>query len=111
MKIRAIAAVALSLGLAGCSAATGWSPTQAITDVATTTAVKTRLAKDARIGTLTGIGVHTTDDLVTLTGTVADEAERQHIGGLARQVAGDNKVVNNLRVEQAPAASGRGQKE
>jgi len=31
--------------------------------------------------------------MVTLTGTVADETERQRIAEIARQIAGDNKLV------------------
>jgi osmotically-inducible protein OsmY len=46
--------------------------------------------------------------MVTLTGTVADETERQRIAEIARQIAGDNKLVDALTVAGSPAAAPRG---
>lgn len=83
---------------------------QLVNDSHMTTSIKTRLAMDAHPSTLTGIGVHTTDDVVRLTGTVADEAERQRVETIARSLAGDNRVVSELRVEGAPSAAPRAQK-
>src|SRR6185503_8503357 len=74
-SIAALAAVAVALG--GCGTVPVNPIAQFIDDSATTTAVKTRLATECNIGSLTGIGVSTRDDVVRLTGTVATQAERQ----------------------------------
>ena len=78
ISIAVIAAIAVAL--AGCSTF-GIDPEQVLSDAAMTTAIKSRLAKDERLSTLTDIGVSTTDDMVTVRGTVADETERQRIDG------------------------------
>jgi len=80
------------LALAGCTAGMRLSAEQVLSDAAMTT-IKSKLAREERLGTITDIGVSTTDDMVTLTGTVADETERQRIAEIARQIAGDNKLV------------------
>jgi osmotically-inducible protein OsmY len=93
---------AVTLALTGC--ATVHDPiVQFYNDSSTTAAIKTRLALD-RPGSITAIGVDTTDDMVRLTGTVASEAERRQVEAVARDVAGDNRVINELRVAgSAPA--------
>ena len=91
---------AIALALSGCSATE-----QLLSDAAMTTAIKTRLANEEGIGTLTDINVTTTDDLVTVSGTVADETERQRIAEIARKIAGDNKFVDALRVPGSPSAA------
>jgi osmotically-inducible protein OsmY len=96
-----------ALALAGCSTMT--DPfVQLVNDSTMTTEIKTRLATDAHLSTLTQIGVHTSDDMVRLTGTVADEAERQRVETIARRIAGDNRVTSELQVG-APSASARAQ--
>jgi osmotically-inducible protein OsmY len=99
-----------TLALAGCSSLTE-SLVQLTNDASMTTAIKTRLATDTRVRSLTGIGVTTDEDQVRLTGTVADEAERQRVETIARGLAGDNRVVSTLRVAGDAAASPRAQKE
>jgi osmotically-inducible protein OsmY len=99
-----------TLALAGCSSLTE-SFVQVANDTSMTTAIKTRLATDTGVGSLTGIGVTTDDDQVRLTGTVADEAERRRVETIARRLAGDNRVVSELRVAGDAAASPRAQKE
>jgi osmotically-inducible protein OsmY len=84
---------------------------QLVNDSHMTTSIKSRLATDARLGTLTAVGVHTSDDVVRLTGTVGDEAERQQVESIARSLAGDNRVVSELQVAGAPPATGRAQKQ
>jgi osmotically-inducible protein OsmY len=84
---------------------------QLVNDTHMTTSIKTRLATDAHLSTLTAVGVHTSDDLVRLTGTVADEGERQRVESIARSLAGDNRVVSELQVADAPSAATRAQKQ
>jgi hypothetical protein len=43
--------------------------------------------------------------MVTVSATVADETERQRIAEIARQIAGDNKFVDPLRVVGSPSAA------
>jgi osmotically-inducible protein OsmY len=98
-----------ALALTGCGTMTE-SFVQVVNDTSMTTEIKTRLAKEARLSTLTAIGVHTTDDIVRLTGTVADEDERRRVETIARRTAGDNRVVSELQVATAPSAAPRAQK-
>ena len=99
-----------ALALSGCT--TMSEPfVQLVNDSSMTTAIKARLATDTRLSTLTGIGVHTSDDLVRLTGTVADDAERRHVETIARRLAGDNRVISELQVAGGTSASPRAQKE
>jgi osmotically-inducible protein OsmY len=74
-----------------------------VNDVTTTSTIKTRLARMQGMSTMTQVRVTTRDDMVYLTGTVADEAERKRIDAIARDVAGDNRVVNNLAVTRGAA--------
>jgi osmotically-inducible protein OsmY len=107
---RFLGVLAATLALTGCTSLR--EPiVQFLHDSSTTTAIKTRLAMDGRPSTLARIGVETTDDMVRLTGTVADEAERRHVETIARNVAGDNRVINELTVDGNPAAAPRAQKE
>lgn len=94
--------VAIVLALSGCTATE-----QLLSDAAMTTAIKSKLANEEGIGTLADISVDTTDDLVTVSGTVADETERQRIAEIARKIAGDNKFVDALRVVGSPSAAPR----
>jgi len=99
---RSTLVVAIVLALSGCTATE-----QLLSDAAMTTAIKTKLANAEGIGTLSDISVDTTDDLVTVSGTVADETERQRIAEIARKIAGDNKFVDALRVVGSPSAAPR----
>ena len=99
----ALAAVAIAL--TGCGTMSVNPIAQFIDDTGTTTAIKTRLATEGNIGSLTGIGVSTRDDVVRLTGTVADESERARVESIARRVAGDNRVVSELTVANGVSAS------
>ena len=103
-----IPVIALALALAGCTAGMRLSTEQVLRDAAMTIAIKSKLAREERFGAITDIGVSTTDDMVTLTGTVADETERQRIAEIARQIAGDNKLVDATTVAGSPAAAPRG---
>ena len=58
------------LALTGCAMTEPF--VQLVNDSHMTTSIKTRLATDAHLSTLTGVGVHTSNDVVRLTGTVAD---------------------------------------
>jgi len=104
-RLRSIAAlVAVTVTVAGCGTMSVNPIVQYLDDTGTTTAIKTQLATQ-NFRSLTGIGVHTRDDVVYLTGSVADDSERQRVETIARRVAGDNRVVSELRVSSAASAS------
>jgi hyperosmotically inducible protein len=100
----------IALTVAGCGTMSVSPIAQFLDDTATTTAIKTRLATDAGVGSLAGIGVQTSDDFVHLTGTVSDAAERERIETIARRIAGDNRVVSDLHVANSVPASPSAQK-
>lgn len=95
----------LVVTLSGCGYVTSRSAGQIVNDVALTTQVKSRLATTEGMGTLTRISVDTQDDWVTLTGEVPDDETWKRIDRMVRQIAGDNRVHNQLTVEGRTQAS------
>ncbi len=91
--------------LGGCASFSEFSPGQLANDVTTTTTVKSRLVGALGMETLTRIGVRTKDDMVYLTGTVPDEATRTRVDAIVREIAGDNRVTNELTVPGVKAAA------
>jgi hypothetical protein len=88
---------ALLLGLPGASYAS--QPVGGvIDDTVITTTVKTELAKDVRLGTLTGIEVNTTQGVVTLAGKVHNSQEKALVEQKVRSVKGVVKVNNELQI-------------
>jgi len=75
------------------------------TDAEITTAVKSKLLGDTKVGGLK-IDVDTNNGVVTLTGPVNTVAERNEAVRLAKTTAGVKSVVNKLKVE-ATGTSGR----
>jgi len=107
MARRTFLGVALiTLALGGCSAA-AQGFVQTVNDSVLTSTVKSRLASAEGIDTLTGVSVRTQDDMVFLGGTVPDADTRARIDTLVRDIAGHNRVTNELRVRGAPAAARR----
>jgi hyperosmotically inducible protein len=82
---------------------------EVVTDAAITSAVKTKLLGDSKVGGLK-IDVDTTDGVVTLSGTVASAAERSEAVRLARTTSGVKSVKNNLVLDTA-ATTGRTDKD
>jgi len=91
-----VVAVAL---LTGCSLVTGQPAGRVLNDVTMTARVKGRLARTEGLRTLTGVQVRTDNDMVSLTGRVADAATRDRIDSLVRNLAGHNRVKNQLATE------------
>ena len=67
-------------------------------DTLITTTVKAELAKDVRLGTLTGIEVNTTQGVVTLAGKVHNSEEKALVEQKVRSVEGVVKVNNMLQI-------------
>ena len=96
-----VAVVMAVMILVGCSAMTGQqSPGAAVSDSAITTKVKSNLLADSVVGTL-AIDVDTTDGVVSLSGIVASEQERQRAIQAARGIDGVKRVdANNLVIKR-----------
>ena len=70
-----------------------------IDDTAITTAVKTHLATDGPLKTMTQISVKTVENTVYLSGVAATPQDKQRAEEIARQVEGVHSVVNNIVVQ------------
>jgi len=91
-------ALALSLGvLAGCSHTPGRTDPQIASDV------QNKIYSDAAVQSR-GISVHAANGVVTLTGDVSSDAERNAAANDAGAIDGVKTVINNLQVQQAQAA-------
>jgi hyperosmotically inducible protein len=92
----------LSFALAsGCTAITGKTAGTNIDDATITASVKTNLASERGMQTLTAVDVDTNQGTVSLNGVVESQAAKQRAADIARQTAGVTRVVNNLQVAQA----------
>jgi hyperosmotically inducible protein len=80
-----------------------------MTDAEITSAVKTKLLADSKVGGLK-IDVDTDHGVVTLTGPVHSTAERAEALRLAKNTMGVKRVVNKLELETA-ATSGKSDKD
>jgi osmotically-inducible protein OsmY len=78
---------------------------EVVTDAEITSAVKTKLLADTKVGGLK-IDVDTKNGVVTLTGPVHSAAERTQAVHLARETKGVKRVVNKLALEPV-ATSGK----
>jgi hyperosmotically inducible protein len=67
---------------------------------ALTTKVKTALASDAGLGTMTSIDVDSKDGVVTLKGKVDSADLKKKAGDIAKKVSGVKSVKNELKVEK-----------
>jgi len=85
---------------AGCVALTGKTAGRNIDDATITASVKTNLAQQ-RMDTLTKIGVHTNNGVVSLNGVVDSVEMKQRAAEVARQTAGVKDVENNLQIQAA----------
>jgi hypothetical protein len=99
MRTWVIAAVMTLVFATGCDKLKTGS---ARTDAQVTTDVQSKINADANL-TDKGIGVSTSNGVVTLTGTVASETERIAAANDASTVEGVKTVVNNLQVGNAQA--------
>ncbi len=84
---------------AGYQVATAESLKENAVDSKITTSVKSHLAKDDKLKTLTQISVKTTEKTVYLTGVVPTQQEKDRAGEVAQKVEHVNKVVNDIQVK------------
>ena len=97
LRMLSIALVTASL-LSGCTEITGKSAGTNIDDTGITASVKTNLASERGMQTLTAIDVDTNRGVVSLNGVVESSAAKQRAAEIARQTTGVTSVVNNLQV-------------
>ncbi|MBX9601638.1 MAG: BON domain-containing protein [Bryobacteraceae bacterium] len=104
--LAAFAAAAMMMTAAACTERQERSAERAadsagrtVDNAATTTAVKTKLAADVRLSTLTSINVDSNGSTVTLTGRVPTDDDKRRAEEVARSVDGVARVVNNLVVQ------------
>jgi hyperosmotically inducible protein len=83
---------------AGCTAMTGKSASANVDDAKITATVKEKLAME-KVSTLTKIDVDTNKGTVYLTGNVPTEDLKAKATDIAKQVAGVQEVVNNLKIQ------------
>lgn len=83
--------IAVTVFFAGCNS-------QGVDDTAITAKVKGKLAADSETSAMK-ISVETKDGVVTLTGTVDKDTEKNKAEQLARNTDGVKRVANNLKVE------------
>jgi len=90
---------------AGCSGRLTRPVDETVTDATVTSVVRARLDADSELSPFR-LGVSTRDAVVTLTGRVEREAQRDRAGRLAEDVEGVNAVRNLIRVGgREPSAS------
>ncbi len=82
--------------LAGCR--TNESPEGQVNDLEITTQVKSRLAADVGLSSVTNISVNSTNGVVTLSGQVDSADKKAKAGSLASAVPKVVRVVNNVQV-------------
>lgn len=78
---------------------------QVIDDAALTARVKTNIAKSESFSEAAQVNVDTYRGVVSLSGFVDSEKQKRDLGQVAKQVAGVEKVFNNLQIK--PTASGQ----
>lgn len=92
------ALVVLVSFVAGCVKSTTSAGRQ-VDDAAIKTSVKTKLAADVKLSTLTNIEVNSTNGVVTLAGQVDTADQKSMAADVARSVDGVVRVNNNLQVK------------
>jgi hyperosmotically inducible protein len=91
-------ALLFSMLTVGCTTLTGKTAGTNLDDATITTSVKTNLASEDKMKTLTSIDVDTNRGVVSLNGVVSSTAEKSRAGEIAKQTRGVEKVINNLQV-------------
>lgn len=91
-------AIALLLSVAGCTPMTGQTAGQYVDDSTITASVKAKLVAD-KAANLTRVDVDTTNKVVTLNGIVESPDEKLRAEQLAMQVAGVQRIDNNLQIQ------------
>jgi len=96
---RSACVIALAVALVAAAACrTNLSPERQVSDLTITAEVKSKLASDVQLSTITNIDVNTTNGVVTLAGQVPSHEVRTRVEEVARSVRNVARVNNNLQV-------------
>ncbi len=102
--IPAVAGIAIVMAVSGCSREdmrqTEATTERTVSNASLTASVKSKLAADVRLGTLTSINVDSAGSVVTLSGTVRSNEEKDWAEKVAASVDGVTDVTNNLEVQE-----------
>ena len=97
----ALASVVAVLGGSGCGTAQPLNALNAREDTAKIQeALQAKLARDQRLSKLTSVKVNPANGVVTLSGLVPTDAEREAAGKLASSVKGVAMIYNEIQVEK-----------
>ena len=99
--MRLLALISLAVLLLGCR--TNESPEGQVNDLEIAAQVKSKLAADVGVSSVTNISVNSTNGVVTLSGQVDTDAAKARAGSVASGIPKVVRVVNNLQI--APKAS------
>jgi hyperosmotically inducible periplasmic protein len=94
--MRLLLLLPLALLLLGCR--TNESPEGQVNDLEITTQLKSKLASDVGLSSVTNISVNSTNGVVTLSGQVDSEGAKSKAGAVARAIPKVVRVVNNLQI-------------
>ncbi|HJZ96427.1 MAG TPA: BON domain-containing protein [Candidatus Solibacter sp.] len=101
--MKCISAIILLVLLAACR--TNESPEAQVDDLKITAQVKSKLASDIGVSSVTNISVNSTNGLVTLAGQVDTPEIKAKAVEIARAVPKVTRVVDNLQVTTRPTGS------
>jgi len=102
--MRTFAVLLLSVtALAIVACRTNESPEKQVDDVEITAHVKSKLAAEVGVSTVTNISVNSTNGVVTLAGQVYSEATKANVEAAAKSVPKVVRVIDNLKVASAAA--------
>ncbi len=90
----------LCAALLGCR--TNETPEGQVDDLQITAQVKSKLASDVGVSTMTNISVNSTNGVVTLAGQVDSSSAKEKAEGIVRAVPKVVRVVDNLQVAPKP---------
>jgi hyperosmotically inducible protein len=102
--VGAFSSLILLLALIGCQPITGKTAGHSNGDVSISNAVQAKLMRDPLSG-FPRINVDTVHGVVTLSGMVETEAQRDRAERLTHQVAGVLQVENNIQTQNQPRHS------
>ncbi len=95
---KALAFAGLLLPLAALACRPSQTVERQTDDAATKAKIKTKLASEVNISTLTQVDVNVTNGVATLAGPVSSETEKQQVEAVVRSVEGVVSVNNNLQI-------------
>jgi osmotically-inducible protein OsmY len=100
-RITLLLLAAASLFVIGCR--TNESPERQVDDVQIAAEVKSKLASEVGLSTVTNISVNSTNGVVTLSGQVDSEAVKAKAENVAKNVPKVVRVIDNLQVATSSA--------